>query len=70
MKYLRPYLVLAGATALLVVVRVTLDPGFVLAIVACGLTALLVLRLTRHALALTTMFPELRRVPGLSPFVA
>jgi O-antigen/teichoic acid export membrane protein len=70
LQYLMPYLVIVGATILLVVVRVTIDPGFVLALVACGLVGLVMLRLTRHSLALTTMFPELRRVPGLSPFVA
>jgi len=70
MKYLFPYLVLGGATLVLVVVRVTVDPGFVVALVACGLVGLVVLRLTRHALALTTMFPELRKAPVLSPFVA
>jgi len=70
MKHLLPYLVIAGATLLLVVVRILVDPGFVVALVACGLVGLVVLRLTRHALALTTMFPELRRAPVLSPFVA
>jgi len=32
--------------------------------------ALAVLRLTRRSLALSSMFPELRKVPGLSPFLA
>jgi O-antigen/teichoic acid export membrane protein len=70
LRHVLPYLVITGATLLLIVVRVVLHPGFVVALVACGLVALLVLRLTRHALALTTMFPELRRAPVLSPFVA
>jgi O-antigen/teichoic acid export membrane protein len=70
MKHLLPYLVVAGATLVLVVVQVVAHPGFVLALVACGLVGLVVLRLTRHALALTTMFPELRKAPVLSPFVA
>lgn len=70
MKYLLPYLVIGCATILLVLVRMTLDPGFAGALVACGIAGLIVLRLTRHALVLTTMFPELRKVPGLSLFVA
>jgi O-antigen/teichoic acid export membrane protein len=70
MRYLRPYLVLAGATALLAVVQIALEPGFVAAVVVCGVVTLGVLRLTRHSLELCSMFPELRKVPGLSPFVA
>jgi hypothetical protein len=69
-KHLMPYVVIGAATLVLVVVRVVLDPGFVVALVACGLAGLVVLRLTRHSLALTTMFPELRKAPVLSPFVA
>ena len=70
MRHVLPYVVIAGATVVLVVVRILLDPGFVVALVACALAALVVLLLTRHALALTTMFPELRKAPVLSPFVA
>lgn len=70
LRHLLPYGVIAGATLVLVAVRVVLDPGFVVALVACALAGLVVLRLTRHALALTTMFPELRKAPVLSPFVA
>jgi O-antigen/teichoic acid export membrane protein len=70
LKHLLPYAVIAGATLLLVAVRLVLDPGFVVALVVCALVGLVVLRLTRHSLALTTMFPELRKAPVLSPFVA
>jgi O-antigen/teichoic acid export membrane protein len=70
MQHVLPYVVIAAATVVLVVVRVVVDPGFVVALVACALAALVVLRLTRHALALTTMFPELRKATVLSPFVA
>jgi O-antigen/teichoic acid export membrane protein len=70
MKYLMPYLVLGGATGVLVLVQILVDPGFVVALVVCGLVGLGVLRLTRHSLALVSMFPELRKVPALSPFIA
>jgi O-antigen/teichoic acid export membrane protein len=70
LTHLLPYVAIAGATLVLVVVEVLVDPGFVVAMVACALVGLVVLRVTRHALALTTMFPELRRAPVLSPFVA
>jgi len=70
MKHVFPYLVLGGATAVLVVVQVSMHPSFIVALVACGLVALAVLRLTRRSLALSSMFPELRKVPGLSPFLA
>jgi O-antigen/teichoic acid export membrane protein len=69
-RYLRPYLVIAGATALLVIVQLVVSPAFVVALVICAVAGLLVLRLTRHSLLLTSMFPELRNVPGLSAFVA
>jgi len=70
LRHLAPYAVIGGAVLVLVAVRVVVDPGFVVALVACALVGLVVLRLTRHALALTSMFPELRKAPVLSPFVA
>jgi O-antigen/teichoic acid export membrane protein len=70
MKYVAPYLVITGATVLLEVIRYAVDPGFLVALVVSGLVSLGVLRLTRRALTLTSLFPELRRVPGLAPFVA
>ena len=69
-RYLMPYLMIGAAMILLVLVQLTVAPGFVVALVSCAVVCLMVLRLTRHTLALTTIFPELRKVPGLSLFVA
>jgi hypothetical protein len=68
--YLRPYVVIAGATGLLLLLQILVAPAFVVALAICAVAGLAVLRLTRHSLLLTSMFPELRKVPGLSAFVA
>ncbi len=69
MKFLQPYLVIAVVLVPLILLEVALRPGFIVAAVACTLGGLVVLRLTRDALELTTMFPELRKVPLLGYFI-
>ena len=70
MRWIRPYLAVAAGLLLLVVVRLVFDPGFIVAVLVSAVVSLGVLRLTRHALELLTMFPELRRVRLLRPFLA
>lgn len=69
-KYLQPYVVVTVLTGLLVLVQVAFHPGFIMAALLCGVAGLLCLRLTRRALDLFTMFPELRRVPLAGVFVS
>jgi len=69
MKFLQPYLVIAVVMVPLILLELVFRPGFIIAAAACALGGLAVLRLTRHALELTTMFPELRKIPLLGYFV-
>ncbi len=69
MKFLRPYLVIAVVLVPLILLEVAVRPGFIVAAAACTLGGLVVLRLTRDSLELTTMFPELRKVPLLGYFI-
>jgi O-antigen/teichoic acid export membrane protein len=70
MQWIRPYLAVAAGLLMLVAVRLVFDPGFILAVLVSAVVSLGVLRLTRHALELLSMFPELRRVRLLRPFLA
>ncbi len=70
MRWIRPYLAVAAGLLLLVVVRLVFDPGFIVAVLVSAVVSLGVLRLTRRPLELLTMFPELRRVRLLRPFLA
>ena len=65
MRWIRPYLVIAVGFVLLVGVRFAFHPGFVAAVAVSAVVSLGVLRLTRHALGLFEMFPELRRIRPL-----
>ena len=69
-KYLKPYLVVTVLMGLLVFVQVTFHPDFLAAAGICTVAGLICLRLTRHALDLPTMFPELRRIPLLGAWVS
>lgn len=64
-RYLRPYLVIVAVTAALAAVNAVFHPSFVIAIVIAAVGSLIVLRLTRESLQLSTTFPELTRVPLL-----
>jgi O-antigen/teichoic acid export membrane protein len=69
MKYIRPYFVIAAGMGALVLVRLSLDPGFLTAVAICVVMGVVVLRFTRRALDLTTMFPELAKIPLVSRLV-
>jgi O-antigen/teichoic acid export membrane protein len=70
MQWIRPYFAVAAGLLMLVAVRLVFDPGFIVAVLVSAVVSLGVLRLTRHALELLSMFPELRRVRLLRPFLA
>ena len=70
MRWIRPYLVVTVGLLVLVGVRLVLDPGFLVAVLITAVVSLGVLRLTRHALELLSMFPELRKVKPLRVLVA
>ncbi|MGH3473200.1 MAG: oligosaccharide flippase family protein [Nocardioidaceae bacterium] len=69
LAYLRPYLLIAAVTAVLVVIRVTIDPGLFAAVALTLVASFLVLRMTRSTLKLTHTFPELGRIPLLSKVI-
>ena len=70
MRWIQPYLVVTAGLLVLVAVRLVLDPGIVVAVLISAVVSMGVLRQTRHALGLLSMFPELRRVRLLGPFLA
>ncbi|WP_191907884.1 oligosaccharide flippase family protein [Nocardioides cynanchi] len=69
-RWIRPYLVVAAGLAVLVVVKVVLDPGFVVALLVSAVVSLGVLRQTRRELHLLSLFPELKRFSALGPLLA
>ncbi|MFP5218772.1 MAG: hypothetical protein ACLGIG_03430 [Actinomycetes bacterium] len=68
--HLRPYVMVALATAALWGFRAAADPSFPVAVVAVAVVSLVLVRLTRRELRLGDTFPELRRVPGVRLLVA
>jgi O-antigen/teichoic acid export membrane protein len=65
LRWIRPYLVLAAGLAVLVAARLLLDPGFIVALLISAVVSLGVLRQTRRALGLLSLFPELKRIRPL-----
>ncbi len=61
----RPYLVIGAVAVPLVAFRLAVDPGIVVALVVTAAASLLLLRLTRQSLQLSTTFPEVARIPLL-----
>jgi O-antigen/teichoic acid export membrane protein len=70
MRWIRPYLVVTAGTLVLVAIQLAFQPGFVAALVVSAVVSLVVVRQTRHALELFSMFPELRRVKPLRLLLA
>jgi O-antigen/teichoic acid export membrane protein len=70
MRWIRPYVVVTAGLVVLLVVRLVLDPGFIVAVLVSALVSLGVLRQTRHALELLSMFPELKRIRPLRLLLA
>jgi O-antigen/teichoic acid export membrane protein len=70
MRWIRPYLVVTAGLLVLVVVRLVLDPGFVVAIILSAIVSLAVVRQTRHDLHLLSLFPELKRIRPLRVLLA
>ena len=68
-RHVRPYLLVAVATGVLVALRAAVDPSFPVAVVLVGVVSLALVRLTRAQLRLAEVFPEVRRVPGLRSLV-
>lgn len=53
---------IGALTAGLVVVRLVLDPGVIIGLVAAAVASVVMLRLTRDSLQLSSTFPELARI--------
>jgi len=70
MRWIRPYLALLAGLAMLVAIRLVLDPGFLVAMVVTTVVSLGMLRQTRHELGLLSLFPELKRVRPLRLLLA
>ena len=62
-QHLRVYLIIIGATALLLVINTVLAPPAILQLVLAGVVSLAVLLLNRNSLQMGATFPELRRLP-------
>jgi O-antigen/teichoic acid export membrane protein len=69
-RYLRPYVVIAGATALLGAIQLLLHPAPVLAIACAAAATVAVFALNRDVLQVEATFPELLRVPVVRRLVA
>ena len=65
MRWIRPYLAIAAGLLVLVVIELLVNPGFLEAMLISAVVTLGVVRVTRRALDLLSMFPELRRVKPL-----
>lgn len=63
-EHLRVYALLAVALAGLLAIQHTWDPPLYVGLIAIAMVSLLTIRWARHALALDTFFPELRKLPG------
>jgi len=70
MRWIRPYLVIGAGLLVLVVVRLLLDPGFIVALLISAVVSLAVLRQTRADLHLLSLFPELERFKPLRLLLA
>ena len=63
--FLKTGAIIAGASALLLLLQLGFAPGLPVAVGLVALTTLMVVRVTRRELAADATFPELLRVPGL-----
>ena len=69
-RYVRPYVVIAAATAVLGAIQLGLHPAPVVAFACAGAATVVVFALNRDVLEVEATFPELLRVPGVRRLVA